>query len=120
MLQYRSYHQSNPFLPSNLPTLASNVAQMLQIKLPFAVPATASGTEADTAAIALAIRSEINKLRQDPQHTIDWLTSRAFRLEEAAEQGRGQLVLPGDGEALVNSNLRYVLEHLGSSYSIDV
>jgi hypothetical protein len=106
-VQYRGLHRGNEFLPSNLPTLAGNVAQMLRIELP-SLATTVSSDGSDARAIALAIRSAMNDLRQNPQVTIDWLSAIAYRLEEAAENERGHLVLSHDSEeALINSNLRY-------------
>jgi hypothetical protein len=103
-LQYRGFHRGTGFFPPNLPTLAGDVAQMLKVELP-----TPPGplTKIETAGVARAIRSALNEMRQDPQAIIDWLSSLAHRLEQAAEQGRCHLVLPGADEALVNSNFRY-------------
>jgi hypothetical protein len=80
---------------------------MLRIELPSSLDTVGSRTEIDAAEIAHVIRSALDKKRHDPEATINWLSSIAYRLEEAAEKGRCQVVLPDKGEALVNSNLRY-------------
>ena len=59
-----------------------------------------------TAAIAKAIRDELTRLKDDPTTTLEWLSVAAYRLEQAAQQGKSQMLVPGEDEVLINSNLR--------------
>jgi hypothetical protein len=52
------------------------------------------------------VRSELVRLRTDHTTTLNWLSTAAAKLEEAAMNGQGQLILPPPGEVMINSNLR--------------
>ncbi|ORY32183.1 hypothetical protein BCR39DRAFT_557835 [Naematelia encephala] len=106
-ISYRTLHRQSEFFPSSLPTLAGNVAQMLKIQLPAPQAINTAHPAANTASMARAIRSALNELRTDPQKTIDWLSAIAYSLEQSALRDEGQVVVSGEGEALVNSNLRF-------------
>lgn len=56
--------------------------------------------------IAETVRSELVRLRTDHTTTLNWLSTAAVKLEEAAMKGQGQLILPPPGEVMINSNLR--------------
>lgn len=56
--------------------------------------------------IAETVRSELVRLRTDHTTTLNWLSTAAAKLEEAAMNGQGQLILPPPGEVMINSNLR--------------
>jgi hypothetical protein len=107
--QYRGLYKDSNHFPSTLPTLAANVAQMYAIRMPEPVAGPVSPAEPPTPfAVASAIRAALKGLRTDERSGLEWLACIAFSLEQAAISGQGQLVLPADGEVLINSNLRCV------------
>ncbi|KAK4686710.1 hypothetical protein P7C73_g3414, partial [Tremellales sp. Uapishka_1] len=107
--QYRTFHAGSPEFPSSLPTLASNVAQMLGINL----PASPSGSPA----AMLAIRNATNDLRTSPALTLQWIARAASLIRSAADHQMCQLVLAKPGEGIINSNLRQVHSPLPPPFS---
>ncbi|WRT70678.1 uncharacterized protein IL334_007676 [Kwoniella shivajii] len=109
---FRRFCQSHPSIPSTLPYLVGNIAQMRQISLP---PASSNADPPDEEMkdisrdiyeIAKTIRKEIIELRENPDILLPWLSTIAGNLVQSAEQGKGQFVIPDQGEIMVNSHIR--------------
>lgn len=77
------------------------------------LPATSSSLSP----IALAIRSSLASLRSNPEMALEWLSCRAYRMRQAAEKREMQVMIPAEGECIVNSNWRFVLFSLSYSCS---
>jgi hypothetical protein len=93
---------THPLFPLNLPTLSANVAQMRCLCL-----SARNGDELDyIREIAGRIRRLLNEIREDPEETLRWLSVPAYRLEQAAVNMQGQMLVPPEDEVMVNSNLR--------------
>jgi hypothetical protein len=102
--QYRSFHKDHPAFPRNLSTLAANVSQMRKIPLPPRSGTATPGGRVST--IARTIRSEMNHLRSDPDHMLQFLSNAAHEVALAARTGTTPCLVPKPGGVLVNSNLR--------------
>ncbi|KAK4703557.1 antiviral helicase SKI2, partial [Phenoliferia sp. Uapishka_3] len=98
-INYRHHFPNDPRFPSNLPTLCANVAQMHSDRLPDG--------GASLAPVALSIRRGLESLKADATETLEWLSSRAYRVQEACDKGEMQCLVPGPTECMVNSNWRY-------------
>lgn len=99
--QYRTFFPSHPSFPPTLPNLVANVAQMFSTPL----PATAT---LSLAPIALAVRAGLTSLRSDPEMALEWLSCRAYRMQQAAERKEMQVMVPSVSECIINSNWRFV------------
>ncbi|WVQ73504.1 hypothetical protein IAR50_003076 [Cryptococcus sp. DSM 104548] len=97
---YRNWSPTHhPSFPGNLPTLAGNVASMTNLPIPLSSSST-------PASIAKSIREGLTSLRDSPEDALKWLSTAGHHLRKAAEEEKGQLYLPGEGEVSINSGLR--------------
>lgn len=101
-LQYRNHFPNSPSFPPNLPSLVANVAQMHAQSLP---PPTST---LSLSPVAVANRHGLELLKRDPPTTLEWLSCRAYRMQQTIDAGEMQCVVPGPGECIVNSNWRSV------------
>lgn len=99
--QYRSHCKGHPAFPPTLPTLCANVSQMHAVVLP-------STSTLSLRPVALRIRRDLETMKHDADSTLEWLSARAFRMQQVNDQGKMQVLVPGEGECFINSNWRSV------------
>lgn len=99
LLQYRTFYPGGGrFFPATLPRLCANTAQM------YITPIDHSET---LGGLAKTLRESLTRLRQDEEYARDWLANAAYRLEQACDEGRMQVMVPKSSTLIVNSNYRY-------------
>ncbi|KAM0754464.1 hypothetical protein T439DRAFT_321506 [Meredithblackwellia eburnea MCA 4105] len=106
-INYRTHFPNSPLFPPNLPTLVANVAQMQRI----ALPAASFAEKLSLKPIALTIRAGLEALKKDDKVTREWISCRAKRMQDAIDVQEMQVLVPKEGDSMINSNWRYSWNH---------
>ncbi|WRT70679.1 uncharacterized protein IL334_007677 [Kwoniella shivajii] len=102
------------YIRPNLSAAAGNIGLMHH----FTLPTCDARSLKDIYRISKTIRKEISLLQTEPEVFLPLLSHQEYHLHKSAEEGKGQILTPDQGEVLVNSNIR-MNWHLSFGFPID-